>query len=112
VDNVERPIGEAIALLGWNIFENRMYAWESSQAHLERLIQWHTALREYQAWLVADIHTQEARFPGWLPVWEIWRQREQPQGHERWQTFIAQSRHAKQAEIERMEQEINELAQE
>ncbi len=112
VVNVERPIGEALILLNWSLYQEGIYAGEGPVSHLERLKQWHQALIEYNVWLNAEFHTQQVRFQGLLPVWEIWRQRDLPDGNERWQLLIERTRQAKQAEIVRFTQEINEISQE
>jgi hypothetical protein len=112
VVNVERPIGEALILLNWSLYQEGIYAGEGPVSHLERLKQWHQALMEYHVWLDAEFHTQQERFQGLLPVWEIWRQRDLPDGNERWQLLIEHTRQAKQAEIVRFTQEINETSQE
>ena len=74
VDEPNRPLGEAVALLSWNVFEDSTY--ENDQDHLARLNTWGSALTEYRDQLQGKIDIQETRFGRWLGIWSLWRERE------------------------------------
>jgi len=112
-DDVKCPLGEALILLGWEIFEDRTRTHESPENHLRRIIEWGNALSEYEEILTSQIDTLEARFQSWLPIWERWRAREQSkQAIADWNTFILASCNAKQEQIASLEREISHLSEE
>lgn len=99
-DDADRPLGEALALLDLSVFE-RSAPHEREQEHLARLEEWGAALLEYRERLAGDIDIQETRYRGWLNIWSKWRARASgPEGQARWESFIADTRRDKQAEIE------------
>jgi len=109
-DDLERPLGEALALLDWSVFADATRLRETPEAHLARLTEWEEALIVYRDRLAGEIDTQEIRFRRWLPIWECWRIRESStEGKARWDTFIAETHRAKQAELERVQQHIDQL---
>jgi hypothetical protein len=105
-DDTDRPLGEALVLLDWSLFEGRVYPHESDQAHLDRLTHWSEALAEYRDQLAGDIDTLETRYRRWLGIWEQFKARTSPDGQARWEAFIAETRQATQRRIDQLNQEI------
>ena len=106
-EDVERPLGEALALLDWSIFED--YA--SDASHLEQLNQWGDELQEYRQYLSGEVDMLELRFRDYLGgIWERWRTRDQsPENLLAWQTFITETQLAKQAEAAKLEEDIRQI---
>lgn len=111
-DDTDRPIGEALILLDWNVFADPTLTKASDETHLARLIEWGEALLDYRQHLAGEIDTLETRFRGWLGIWEAWRSRHlSPENQQRWQTLIAETKRAKLDEIARLTIEIDQLKQ-
>ncbi|MCP4589480.1 MAG: hypothetical protein GY842_01920 [bacterium] len=112
-DDADRPLGEALVLLDWSVFEDGTRARESEEAHLKRLVEWGEALTEFRDHLAGEIDILETRFRHWLSIWERWRSRRQSPEHERqWDTFIAETRRTKRDEMDRAQGEIARLKSE
>jgi hypothetical protein len=108
-DDVDRPLGEALALLDWSVFQVHTRR-ESNKDHIGRLTEWGETLIEYHDWLVGEIDTLETRFRRSMDIWKRWRERNQgSEGQARWETFIAETRRALQAEITDLKSEITDL---
>ena len=110
-DSPDRPLGEALSLLPWTVFENPAHRGESSEDHLARLTQWGEALREYSERLQGEIETLELQYHRWLGIWEQWcacgwNTTEGPDAvqRERWDDFLEAGRQdlrRKMAEVQR-----------
>ncbi len=112
-DDADRPLGEALVLLDWSVFEDRTQARESEEAHLRRLVEWGEALAEFRDHLAGEIDILETRFRHWLSIWERWRSRLwSPEQESQWETFIAETRLTKRDEIGRAQSEITQLTRE
>jgi hypothetical protein len=106
-DDADRPLGEAVALLDWSVFEDRTTPGESLEAHERRLAEWRDALAEYRERLEGDIASLRTRFRTSLGIWQRWRAQEhENDGREAWRTFIAETRRAKLGDITRLEGEV------
>jgi len=111
-DDIDRPIGEALVLLDWSVFENRAVH-ESTEAYFVRLIDWSQALKEYNIRLTSDIDNLETRFRRWLHIWELWHKHDQTLiGKANWTAFISESCRAMQNESNRLVEELTHLADE
>lgn len=101
--DLERPLGEAIILLRWEVFEQPIGS-ESQPAQLQRISAWHAALAEYQPQLEGEIETLETKYRRDLGVWERWLDRQTgAEGQASWEQFIAgtkQSLRQKMAETQ------------
>jgi hypothetical protein len=103
VADPNRPLGEALALLPWAVFEGPGHA--DGAEHLARLDEWGEALADCRGRLEAENDMLETRFRGWLGIWELWRGRE-GDGREAWDTFIAHKRRALGEEAGRLREAI------
>jgi hypothetical protein len=117
-DDEDRPLGEALSLLDWSLFEDPAYAHETSEKHLKRLNEWGELLNEYHTRLAAEMETLRTRFRNWLPIWERWRECRQhqkcaqnPDDAARWNVLIDETRRSLRREIDCLRQEIAELEQ-
>jgi hypothetical protein len=112
-DDSERPMGEALILLNWNVFAQSTPTERTEEAHLIRLVEWEEALLDYQQHLSGEIDTIETRLRGWLAIWEQWRVRDQsPENYQRWETLLTQTKQAKLKEIAVLTGELDQLKQE
>ncbi len=112
-DDRERPMGEALILLNWNVFAQSTPTERTQEAHLIRLVEWEEALIDYQHHLSGEIDTIETRFRGWLAIWEQWRVRDQSsENYQRWETLLKQTKQAKLKEIAVLTGELDQLKQE
>jgi len=109
-DDLNRPLGEAVALLDWSVFEDRTRTRESEAAHLDRLNEWGQALVDYRDHLTGEINTLKTRFRDVLPIWKLWYAR--LEALQRWETAIAETRAAKQRESQRLQNEASRLEDE
>jgi hypothetical protein len=111
LDNPARPLGEALALLAWEVYENRTSAREKTdEDHLVRLREWGEALREYQARLGNKVNTFQNDHHGLLGIWELWTVRTRgPEDEARWEGFIARTREGLEAEIARARSAVADL---
>lgn len=92
-DDADRPLGEALVLLDWRIYAERVGPHESGDLHLERLREWQQALEEFRERLASQFDMLETRFRGWRGIGELWSQRERSQEDRvRWTNFIAEQR--------------------
>ncbi|GAA6617734.1 hypothetical protein [Scytonema sp. NUACC26] len=109
-DDVDRPLGEALALLDWSIFENYARTSAGDPSKLDMLKEWAKELQEYCSYLSGEVDLQKFRYRDYLGIWELWRNREKSPEHlQEWQTFIAETKQAKQDAIAKLKQEILEL---
>ncbi|MUG95773.1 hypothetical protein F7734_26820 [Scytonema sp. UIC 10036] len=109
-DDVDRPLGEALALLDWSIFENYACTSAGDSSKLNLLNEWAKELQEYCSYLSGEVDLQKFRYRDYLGIWELWRNREKSPEHlQEWQTFIAETKQAKQDAIAKLKQEILEL---
>ncbi len=112
-DDVERPLGEALALLDWSVFKDRTRSHEREDTYLKRLAEWGEALAEYRDLLAGEIDIQETRFRRWLGIWELWQGRDRSAAdQDRWTSFVAETRRAKREEAAALEGEIAQIEQE
>lgn len=109
-DDVDRPVGEALALLEWRVFEDRALMRENEATHLARLVHWSNCIDEYYDWLDRELEVMRARFRPMLPIWDLWCAGHQgPTENERWERFLAETRQAKREEIAHLQAEIKTL---
>ncbi len=110
-DDVDRPLGEALALLDWSIFEDYADRTDASDASgLEQLNELGKELQEYRKQLSGKVDMLELSFRDWLGIWEKWRSREEsPEHSQAWETFIAETQWAKQAEAAKLQNDIFQL---
>lgn len=76
VGNPERPLGEALLLLDWDAFRNRIDppGSESDERYCERLKDWRESLREYIEKAEGDVRAIEVRYGGpRMRIWKAWR---------------------------------------
>jgi len=105
-EDVDRPLGEALALLEWHVFQVRTRR-ESNENYWKRLAEWGEALTDYHGWLTGEIDTLETRFRCSMNIWELWRERDLGEkGKAQWETFIDETRRALREEIARLKEEI------
>ncbi|MEM7578415.1 MAG: hypothetical protein AAF316_00945 [Cyanobacteria bacterium P01_A01_bin.80] len=106
-DDVDSPFGEALALLPWSIFED--YA-RRNAGNPERLNELGKELQEYRQQLSDKLNMMELMYRDCLGIWKKWRSREQsPENLQVWETFIAETRRAKQAQVEELKIDISQL---
>lgn len=104
VDDAGAPLGEALALLPWAAFRERVRARESDEEYRKRLVEWGAALEEYRAWLNRRIDDVKFTYRDFLEIWQLWRERDvDGAGEERWHEFM-------QATLESSRQEAGELS--
>lgn len=108
-DDPARPIGEALALLEWTTFENKIGTTEDHEAHLARLISWGTALVEYRERLVGEIDMLKTKYRYVIPILEIWFRRNTDGGREAWEKQISETNAAKEKEVEGLKLKIARL---
>lgn len=108
-DDPSRPLGEALALLDWSTFENRVGSEETDDAHFARITSWGTALTEYRERLLGDIDVFKTRYRQVMPLLDAWIERDTEAGHESWNEQIAETNAAKEKEVERLRNEIARL---
>ncbi|MEH2093405.1 hypothetical protein [Nostoc sp.] len=110
-DDVDRPLGEALALLDWSIFEDYANRTDASDTSgLEQLNELGNELQEYRKQLSGKVDMLELSFRDWLGIWEKWRSREQsPEQSQAWETFIAKTQRAKQDEAAKLQDDILQL---
>jgi hypothetical protein len=112
-NNADRHLGEALELLDWEIFEDRIRTRESETDHLARLVAWGRTLTEYRDTLKMQIESKEIQYGAVLADWRLWKRRKtDAAAQSEWETEIAERRRAKQADIERLRAEIEPLEQE
>jgi hypothetical protein len=94
-DDLDRPLGEALALLDWSLYSSPWLTSETAEAHLERLQEWDTELTIYRDRLQTEIDIERATHSSALPIWERWLERDKgPEGCKAWEDFIKDSRQA------------------
>jgi hypothetical protein len=102
----DHPLGEALSLLDWRVFEQAAPG-ESSADHELRVTAWRDALVEYREWMAAEISTTETRYRGVLGIWERWRAGQRDaDGARQWTEFIEASRAARRDKVQRLRDEI------
>ena len=105
-DDASRPLGEALALLEWRVFETPITG-ESPHDHEARIREWHQVLHAYADHLQAEIEKVEMRYRNLLAIWARWRDaRTSDQGRAEWQRFLDSTREQKRSEIALVEREV------
>jgi hypothetical protein len=105
-----RPLGEALALLDWSAFTNRIGS-EGDKEHLARLDSWGGALFEYKDRLAGEIDMLQIKYRLLMPILDAWIQRDTRSGLESWDKQIAETNAAKEKEVERLRDEIARLTE-
>ena len=109
-EDIDIPFGEALALLDWSIFEDYARRNAGNAFGLEQLNQLGEELQEYRKQLSGKVDMMELRERDWLGIWEKWRSRERStENLQAWETFIAATRWAKQAEADKLKDDILQL---
>ena len=109
-DDISRPLGEALALLDWNIFQDYAIKNANNTSKLEVLKEWGQELQEYSKQLSYDVKMQQDRFHPYLNICELWQKRqESTESKQNWEMFIEKTRQAKQTQIDIKEEEIRQL---
>ena len=109
-DDPARPLGEALALLEWTTYKNRIGSTEDDEAHLSRIVTWGAALVEYRERLLGEIDMLKTKYRLVLPILEIWLKRTSDGGQESWDQQISETNNAKEKEVERLKLEIARLS--
>jgi hypothetical protein len=97
-DGVDRPLGEALALLPWVAFEPG--PGETADEHAARLRTWAAALAEYREFLEDEARALDGRTAGWRGIWEAWEAKATPDGQGKWTALVDGKRDALRAEAE------------
>jgi hypothetical protein len=109
-DDPSRPLGEALALLDWKSFQNRVGSQETDEAHLARITSWGNALVEYRERLLDEIDMLKTRYRLVMPILDAWIARDTDSGCKGWDRQIAETNSAKEREVERLRSEIARLS--
>lgn len=110
-DDAGRPLGEALALLEWRLYESRIPG-ESPENHVARIHEWRDVLGAYLEHLRADIATTETRYRNVLAIWERWSDAQASDaGRAEWDRFIEATRAQKASEIGALATEVAALRQ-
>jgi hypothetical protein len=108
-DDAGRPLGEALALLEWRLYESRIPG-ESPESHVARVHEWRDVLTAYLDHLRAEIATTETRYRNVLAIWERWSNAQAgEEGRKEWDRFIAATRTQKANEIASLTTEVTAL---
>jgi hypothetical protein len=105
-DDAARPLGEALALLEWRLYESRIPG-ESPENHAARIHEWRDVLTAYLDHLRAEIATTETRYRNVLAIWERWANAQaSADGRVEWDRFIEATRAQKASEIGTLSAEV------
>ena len=105
-DDAGRPLGEALALLEWRLYESRIPG-ESPESHVARIHEWRDVLAAYLDHLRAEIATTETRYRNVLGIWERWSSAQTSEsGRAEWDRFIEATRAQKTVEIDALTAEV------
>ena len=108
-DDAARPLGEALALLEWRLYESSIPG-ESPEGHVARLREWHDVLAAYLDHLRAEIATTETRYRNVLAIWERWSNAQaNDDGRAEWDRFIEATRAQKAGELAALSAEVASL---
>ena len=108
-DDAARPLGEALALLQWRLYESRIPG-ESPERHVARVHEWRDVLAAYLDHLRAEIATTETRYRNVLAIWERWSDAQASDaGRAEWDRFIEATRAQKANEIAALAAEVASL---
>ncbi|NNJ13057.1 hypothetical protein EKD04_022280 [Chloroflexales bacterium ZM16-3] len=102
IDDGARPLGAALALLGWDAFEQPV-AGEGHDTHLIRLQDWGELLCEYHNTLEREVAADLRQVAGSLALWERWRARETHDGRTAWEAYVERERGRLQQAITNVE---------
>jgi hypothetical protein len=111
-DDPHRPLGEALILLDWVTFKNRISISEDETEHLERLHGWNAALIEYREYLQGETDMLRTKYRQVLPLLDLWLGRKNEEGQRRWEQRIAETRAVKQEDINRLKADVIKLTAE
>jgi hypothetical protein len=105
-DDANRPLGEALALLEWHVYETPTPG-ESTDNHAARIREWRDVLAAYGEHLRATIDTTETRYRNVLAIWERWSiAQATDDGRADWDRFIEATRAQKRIEITALTTEV------
>jgi hypothetical protein len=108
-DDADRPLGEALALLEWRVYETPTPG-ESTDRHAARIREWRDVLAAYGEHLRATIDTTETRYRNVLAIWERWSSAQANEdGRADWDRFIEATRAQRQIEITALTTEVASL---
>jgi hypothetical protein len=111
-DDTDRPLGEALALLEWRLYETPIPG-ESTDGHAARVREWREILAAYAEHLRADIDTTETQYRSLLAIWERWSNaRASDDGRAEWNRFIDATRAQKRSELATLTAEVTTLREE
>lgn len=108
-DDPSRPLGEALALLDWTAYQNRIGSDENDEAHLVRVNSWGDALVEYRERLRGETDMLKTRYRLVMPILDAWIERNTDSGRQSWDKQIAETNAAKEKDVERLRNEIDRL---
>jgi hypothetical protein len=111
VEDPQRPLGEALVLLEWDTFENRIgpLGAESDEKYLERLDDWGESLREYIRKAQGDVRAVEVRYGEFVMlIWRAWRAEAAGERAE-WERVIDNIRNAFAHQAAELEKQIDTL---
>jgi hypothetical protein len=111
-DDADRPLGEALALLEWRLYETPIPG-ESNDGHAARVREWRDILAAYADHLRAEIDTAETQYRSLLAIWERWSNaRASDDGRTEWNRFIDATRAQKRNELATLTAEVTTLREE
>jgi hypothetical protein len=108
VEDPQRPLGEALVLLGWNAFIGRMGppGAESDDKYRERLNEWQASLREYVEKAAGDVRATEMMYGAKvMRLWRAWRAVESGDGAQ-WEQLIENTRRALKHQAAEFEKQL------
>lgn len=109
IQDDESLLGEALVLLDWSVYRERLLTEQDDIAHLERLNTWEEELSAYHSHLEGLLAMERTRSKDVLPIWHQWLERDTPAGKAAWEQFLADSYQAVLDDQAQVRLEIMEL---
>jgi hypothetical protein len=107
VEDADRPLGEALALLPAGAFEP--LRGEPAEEYAARLAAWTEALEECRRRLDNEVKRDQVNLGTWLGVRDLWLGRERDGGRDDWEDYLKRCREEITAEIDRLHAEAERL---